>query len=371
MAVDGNTELGGDRKKLTRPGKRRRLRLDDAISSFLDAWPYEGPRVPSAATVRTYRGHLEWLAAFAATQRAYYVAELTPDLLRKAFRTCLTKEGARNYKGGQAKANGVAFSARALARWLLAQGMSVPDLTHLKPPEVPERIQPRIRPEEFRALEHTVLRRLMDETAQAPRISISRDLALLYVLSDAGIRADECCSMCVGDVDLDGGRIMVRRGKGGKQRTLSIRDPDDPRGGQTLRRLAEWIDMRSTLPRAEQHTYLWTSIRGTPLTPDQLRYVLKRICDKAGVENRPPHAFRRANFTERYQADPSQIDVLTARMGWAKNNHAMIGVYTRGAEIDLAATQELPSLASRWHTGSNGRPILKTVRGGGAAGIAR
>ena len=334
------------------------MRLDDAISLFLEAWPYEGPRVPSAATVRTYRGHLEWLAAFAAQERAYYVAELTPALLRKAFRACLTREGARNYKGGQAKANGLAFAARSLARWLLAQGVPVPDLTSVKPPGVPERIQPRIRPEEFRALEHTVLRRLMDESAQTPRLSISRDLALLYVLSDSGIRADECCSMTVADVDLDGGRIMVRRGKGGKQRTLSIRDPDDPRGGQTLRRLAEWIDMRSTLPRAEQHPYLWTSIRGTPLTPDQLRYVLKRICDKAKVENRPPHAFRRANFTERYLADPAQIDVLAARMGWAKNNHDMIGVYTRGAEVDLAATQELPSLASRWHTGANKRPML-------------
>jgi site-specific recombinase XerD len=345
------------------------VRLDDAIEWFLESWPYEGPRLPSRETVRTYRTHLLWLADFAASRHRFYVAELDASLLRQAFRAIFADSTARNFKGGEAKAKGVTFAARALAAWLARQRVEVKDVSAVKPPRVPERIQPRVRPDEFSALEHAVLRRLVDGTTRAPRFTIARDLALLYLLSDTGLRADEVCNMHVSDVDFSQAVVTVRRGKGGKQRALSVADASDPSGGATLRRLREWVDIRATVARCQEHDALWTSVRGTPLGSGQLRYVLARICKRAGLDsNRPPHTFRRASFTERYKENPASVDVLVSRMGWSKNSRAMIDTYTRGAELDFAATEPLPSLAGRWHSGyrpkregGNGRGIRQDV----------
>ncbi len=253
------------------------------------------------------------------------------------------------------------MAARTLARWLLAQGVPVADLSMIKPPRAPERIQPRLRHEEFLSLEQTVLRRLLDGYHFSVRSVIARDLALLNLLADTGLRCGEVCSMRTQDVDFDRGTISVWRGKGHKQRVLSIVDAYDPHGGRTLHLLAQWLEARETMRHTEEHDMLWVSLRGTPLTRTLLRSVLSELCKAAWLpSNRPPHAFRRANFTESYRDDPRAIKLLAARMGWSEKSTHMIATYTRGAELELAATEALPSLASRWHeTPSLGMPTRR------------
>ena len=41
-----------------------------------------------------------------------------------------------------------------------------------------------------------------------------RDLALVLVLLDTGIRASECCNLSLGDVDIDSRSLLIRNGKG-------------------------------------------------------------------------------------------------------------------------------------------------------------
>jgi integrase/recombinase XerD len=340
----------------SRPGRRRRVRLDDAITWFLASWAYEGPHVPSAATVRTYRQQLRWLSGFAIERGKRYVSDLDTELLRSAFQAQLSQtEGrAHNFKGGETSAGSLAAAARSLARWLLAQGLPVADLSTIKAPRAPERIQPRLKPDEFRRLEATVLHQLVDSVRRAPRISVARDLALLYLLADTGLRASEVVSMTISDVNFETGRLTVRRGKGNKQRALSIVDPSHPRGGETIHLLAEWLRVREGIRGTEAHDRLWVSLHGHPLGDGELRRVLGRLCSDAGLDsNRPPHTFRRASFTERYRAEPAAVRVLAARMGWSDKSHHMVNVYTRGAELELAAEQELPSMASLWHAGTS------------------
>jgi site-specific recombinase XerC len=359
-----------------RPGRRRRVRLDDAITWFLASWPYEGPRAPSAATVRTYRRQLEWLCRFAAERRKPHIADMDAGLLRAAFQALMEQEEGRahNFKGGEAAASSLVAAARSLARWLLAQGVPVADLARIKAPRPPERIQPRLLPDEFRRLEGAVLHQLVDSARRAPRISVARDLAVLYLLADTGLRASETVSMTVGDVDLEAGRVAVH-GKGRKPRVLSIVDPHHPRGGESIHLLAEWINMRQHIRGTETHNYLWVSLQGRPLSAGELRKILSRLCADAGLDsNRPPHAFRRAQFTERYRADPSAIKVLAARMGWAATSHHMVNVYTRGAELELAAEHALPSMASLWHAGTSvphfSQPIAPLIQRQTTAGAA-
>lgn len=348
------------------------MRLDDAITYFLGEWPAEGP---TADTVRAYSGQLKWLVGFAAKRGKTRLADLTPDLLRAAM---LHKMDPRNhslsFKGGEASADALANAARKLARWLKTQGVPVADLSVVVAPKVPERIQPRLRQDEFKALEAAILRRLVSAHRRVPRLAIARDLALIYLLADTGLRANEVCAMDVQHVDFATSSVVLTRGKGKKQRALSLVDANDPNGGVTLRLLTDWIDLRRGIRGATRHNRLWVSMLGNPLSRSELRKVLGRICEAAGMDtNRPPHTFRRANFTENYVADPGSIQVLAARMGWSDKSHHMIDVYTRGAAVEVARTTPMPSVSARWHSSTPNnlpQPTLQLVSAGPGWGKA-
>lgn len=333
------------------------MRLDDAVTYFLGEWAAEGP---SRDTLRSYTNHLKWLVGFAAQRHKVLLADLTPELLRAAMLEKQSGSHSPLYKGGEGSARGLASAARRMARWLVAQGVPVADLDRVKAPRMPERIQPRLRQGEFQALEGAILQRLVSSSQRVPRLAIARDLALIYMLADTGLRASEVCGMAIEDVDFSTGAILViaggRGGKGKKQRALSVLDPDDRQGGTTLRLLSEWIEARTAVRGAARNNRLWVSMKGTPLNRDELRRLLKRICEAAGLpSNRPPHAFRRASFTEGYLASPSSIRVLAARMGWSAKSHHMIDTYTRGVEIELARTTPVASVSARWRTQTQAR----------------
>lgn len=334
------------------------MRLDDAITYFLGQWPAEGAPV---ATVRTYGQQLKSLAEFAAKRHKLMLSDLTPDLLRAAMAAKMAQQTTpSSFKGGEAAANSLAYAARKMARWLLDQGVPVANLDIVKPRKPPERVQPRLTGAEFLELEDAILHRLVDGGSRVPRATIARDLALIYMLADTGLRASEVCAMDVRSVDFDRGAVLVLRGsgKGRKERALSIVNEDDPQHSTTLRLLADWIRARSTISRSVRHQKLWVSAKGNPLSTDELRGVLNRLCATVGIDNRPPHTFRRANFTESYLAQPTAIRVLASRMGWSPKSHHMIDVYTRGVDIDFARTTPVPSVSSRWSQATSPKVTL-------------
>lgn len=328
----------------------RRVRLDDAITYFLHEWAAEGP---SPNTVRTYAGQLKWFSAWAVANHKPLLSDLTPQLLRAAMvaRMANAADHSQNYRGGEAAAHNMAHATRTFTRWLLAQGIAAADLEVVKIPRVPERVQPRLRANEFNALESAVLRRLVDTGRRVPRVAVARDLALIYFLADTGLRASEVCALNLKSLDFERGCVLVK-GKGNKERVLSLLDPSDPQGGVTLRLLRDWLIARGTVRLNARNQQLWTSVRGHPLSTQELRRILASLCESAGLDSsRPPHAFRRATFTEGYLADPTAIRVLAARMGWSPKSHQMIDIYTRGANMDLIATTAIMPVSGRLRAG--------------------
>jgi integrase/recombinase XerD len=201
-------------------------------------------------------------------------------------------------------------------RWR-REGIPTPDLSSLRHVKQPQRIQPRLTGSEFYALEQALGSRLLRR--RAPRFLVARDTAIIQVLVETGLRAAEMCALDVGDLNYGEGTIHVRRGKGAKDRILSIvdPDPDETDGGAVLRALADYLAHREKLPGALLEPALWLSTKGNRLDPGALRAMLGHLCREAGIRgNRPPHAFRRAWFSASYQADPNSLPVLSARMGW-------------------------------------------------------
>lgn len=64
-----------------------------------------------------------------------------------------------------------------------------------------------------------ILRAVLNEKDERIRL---RDEALLALLVYAGLRAQETCDVQLRDLDLDGGTVTVRRGKGGRMRRVQL-----------------------------------------------------------------------------------------------------------------------------------------------------
>lgn len=338
------------------------MRLDNAVTLFLAEWPSEGP---ARSTVRDYQVCLEWLCRFANQRGVVLLEDLSPSLVRQAAaaKMDVAKTRSDHFKGGEAAAAQMVAATRKLARWLLAEGLPVADLSTVKAPKVPERIQPRLLADEFDRLESTVLRRLINGSKRVPRIAVARDLALLNLLAETGLRAQEVCGLQLGHVDLERGEVFVARGKRRKERVLSIVGTDEDEDPfKVVRLLDDWITARAGIKHTDGHQFVWTSMKGNPLSTGELRHVLARMCIEGGLaSNRPPHAFRRYVFTEHYRQRPTAISRLTARMGWSKNSHKMVDVYTRGAEVDFAR-EPMPLLSTRRSDGQNVRSLNRPAR---------
>jgi integrase/recombinase XerD len=346
------------------------MKLAAAIDFFLSAWPSEGP---TPATVRDYTKQLTWFRSFAAERGVDLLAAVTPALVRAAVTANMDERRAHspNFKGGEASAAQFVAAVRKLTSWLALQGVTAPDLSMVRAPRVPERVQPRLTWDEFERMQRAVLERFVNGSKRVPKLVVARDLALINMLAETGLRATETVNLTVRDVDFNTGLLTVRRGKGKKERTLSIvgheQDPDPLR---VLRLLEDWVKWRTGVRAAQEHQMLWISLRGNPLSADELRNVLGRICLEAGIDsNRSPHAFRRFQFSERYRAEPQSLQRLVARMGWSPKSHTMPGIYTRGVEMDFSRDR-IALLTNRVGLSSAPPPLHARLPAGPATDLA-
>jgi integrase len=324
--------------------------LGNAIECFLLLASSE--RRLSSTTLKAYTTALSKLEAFAQTQKRPRLEQLTPNLLRGAAMAEMSTEPTTrtaSYKGGEVMAALVVTATRTMIRRLGEEfpDLPLPDLSMVKAPRIPKRIQTRLEEGEYVRLEAALRLRLLRD--RVPRFLIARDMAILAVLGNTGLRAAECCGLDVEDVDLQEGILRVRRAKGGKWRILSIRDPEDDArdGGEVMRGVADYLRWRERTFALAPTRALWLTIRGHRLLPEGLRRALQTICDEAGIDgSRPPHAFRRAYFTDQYQTQPTALPVLIERMGW--QSPEMAKVYTRGVDIELARRIPLPLSTRKW-----------------------
>lgn len=320
------------------------LALSGAIDWYLDEFLPARPASPR--TIATYRSELAHLERFAAARGCNRPEDLSPDILRQAVvilmaagaRAVQDEDHAARSKGNEAAARIMVIATRGLMKALrIKRGLQVPDLSSVDPPRAPERIQPRVGLADFARMEQALERRRA--YSRFSRFVLARDAALTQLLMETGLRADEVSHLNVDDVDLDAGVIMVRRGKGRKERLLGIADIDSPDdGGEAVRRLRVYLNERARRPKIVHQRAFWIGIRGRRMSPASIRTTLATLCEEAGcARNLPVHAFRRGWFTEAYREDPRELPILSARMGWSRSAESrMAAVYTRGASLDLA-----------------------------------
>ena len=178
--------------------------------------------------------------------------------------------------------------------------------------------RPKKRPETLNAAERQAL-------LAAPRRSAPtghRDLCLITLMLNAGLRASEALHLRARDIDWTSGQIMVREGKGKKDRSLWLNEAD-------LDLLRSW---KSRRPIAGE--LLFTTLHGTPLKDRDLRAMVKRRARKTGiVKDVHPHMLRHTFATDLYRVT-KDIRLVQKTLGHADLSTTMI--YTHLVDDDVA-----------------------------------
>lgn len=105
--------------------------------------------------------------------------------------------------------------------------------------------------------------------------------ACFFVLAHTGLRAGECTDLLFQDLDLPGRRLMVRQGKGQRDRVVYLSEM----ASQALTAYLAGTSFSPTTP-------LWLKPNGQPITDSWLRDHMAALGEAAGVPNVTPHRLR-------------------------------------------------------------------------------
>jgi integrase/recombinase XerD len=178
--------------------------------------------------------------------------------------------------------------------------------------------RPKKLPETLNAAEHQAL--LAAPRRRAP--TGHRDLCLITLMLNAGLRASEALHLRARDIDWTSGQMMVREGKGKKDRSLWLNEAD-------LDLLRSW---KSRRPIAGE--LLFTTLRGTPIKDRDLRAMVKRRARKVGIiKDVHPHMLRHTFATDLYRVT-KDIRLVQKTLGHADLSTTMI--YTHLVDDDVA-----------------------------------
>jgi integrase/recombinase XerC len=133
-------------------------------------------------------------------------------------------------------------------------------------------------------LQQDEVRRLIEADPQGLMPARLRDRAIMETLYSSGLRVSELCGLDWRDIDEDIGTVMVRQGKGNKDRLVPIGEP-------ALAALANW---RRAMPVAwEPKGPVITNLRGGRLTTRAVEAMLARRIQAAGLRTPiTPHGLR-------------------------------------------------------------------------------
>ena len=147
-----------------------------------------------------------------------------------------------------------------------------------------------------------------------------KERAIIEFLLSSGVRVSELCSIRIGDVNFDTLSVIVREGKGSKQRTVYINE-------LASKHLVEYLTDRNV-----SGDYLFYNKKREKLNPGGVRHILKTIEQRAGISNVHPHRFRRT-FATGLANRGMEIQEIGKLLGHANLNTTLTYVYSSEEKI--------------------------------------
>ena len=178
-----------------------------------------------------------------------------------------------------------------------------------------------------KALDGIELRRLLREVHKSGN---KRDIAILEMLANTGLRVGELASLAAEDIELSErkGQVTVRSGKGAKYRQV-------PLNADARRALYAYLDVRPM--GATGHFFVGQ--RGNGLTPSAIWRMVKKYGQRAGLEI-SPHTLRHTFGTRLVRENGVDLVSVATMMG--HESLETTALYTQPSEEDMAeATEQL------------------------------
>lgn len=209
------------------------------------------------------------------------------------------------------------LAVRRFSAWLHEEGEIEEDqLATVKPPKLDDKVVDGLSDDECRRL---------IKACQGREYRDRRDEAIARLLLECGLRAGELLGLTKHDLDLVRGIAVIRRGKGGKGRTVTF-------GPATGAAIDRYLRARRRHPLASSPT-LWLGERGQGLGYDGLAKTMKRRAEAAGITGFHLHRTRHA-FASRWLQHGGTENALMSLAGWSRRD--MIDRYVAHASEQRA-----------------------------------
>lgn len=292
------------------------LDLEKLVQAFIIERKSQGV---SSSTIRIYNAEFGAFLSFCGENQLFTVQEITPLILR-SYLLYLGDKG-RNPGG----VNLAYRNLKTLLNWydheIEPRDWKNP-FAKVKNPRVP--IEP-LEPVEIDDI------KLLCSVCRGEGLMDKRDYALFLFLLDTGVRASEACNVNLEDMDLLSGTLLIRHGKGGKPRHVSI-------GRKATKAIRQYLKTRT-----DTNPALWITHYEKRISYEGLNGILRRRSKQAGINKPSLHDFRRAFainclrggmdiFTLQKLMGHADLQVL--RRYLAQNNEDLIREHAKASPVD-------------------------------------
>lgn len=166
---------------------------------------------------------------------------------------------------------------------------------------------------------------LREAKERYPRLWVlrKRDAVIIHILLLTGLRVDELCSLKLTDLSLSErkGTLLVRHGKGGKQRIVNLHI-------EARKQLSEWLEVR---PQVESDG-LFVGQTGEGIRPRIVQRVVERYADLADLKDVTPHSLRHT-YARNLLDSGSKLQEVAMLMGHSSLDST--ARYVQPSETDL------------------------------------
>ncbi|MFZ6028298.1 MAG: tyrosine-type recombinase/integrase [Chloroflexota bacterium] len=180
------------------------------------------------------------------------------------------------------------------------------------------------------------LQRAIEKDLQIARLrypkrwrSRQRDASMVNFMLHTGLRLQESLDLRLGDLEINErkGRVLVRQGKGRKQRTV-------PLNHEARKALQDWLAVR---PKCHGD-YLWVAIENEhegALSGRSVQRVILRLGQDAGLDNLTPHQLRHT-FGKNLVDSGVGLEKVAALLGHSNLNTTRIYITPNQQDLEQA-----------------------------------
>jgi integrase len=162
-----------------------------------------------------------------------------------------------------------------------------------------------------------------------------RNYAMVLTMLRTGLRVGEAVALKWDHVDFRTRRLIVREGKGAKDRVVYFDE-------EVREAITEWRQ------RAPESLYVFPTLRGGPMTTTYARQFVKRAARKAEIaewERVSPHTFRHTCATELLR-ETGNLRLVQVALGHSNVSTTQRYTHIAAVDLELAMTQR-PGLRVR------------------------